>query len=321
MEEFPWTGEYFGGIANKLTAISINPNYEFDFWSLDNHTVYPSDTLDEVTLLISMEDNIVAHFKPKILVDSLIINEINYNSANDIDPGDWVEFYNSHNYDLNITGWQFKDENDSHVFTFPQGTIIEAQNYLVLCRDSIAFNSIFPDVENYIGEMDFGLSSGGELIRLFDDTGYLVDTVHYDNNSPWPTEPDGNGPTLELLNWSLDNALPESWAASEDHGTPGEENSMITNVPKLNKAFATLSFTIYPNPFKTSAIIQVTSESKITDGEIIIYNVFGKVIKRIENINSNRIEIFRDGLPKGIYICKLFDSKNNVNATRKLMVE
>jgi PKD repeat protein len=53
----------------------------------------------------------------------------------------------------------------------------------------------------------------------------MVDHVAYDDADPWPTAPGGNGPTLALIDPSLDNALPESWDASEqDGGTPGAIN-------------------------------------------------------------------------------------------------
>ncbi|MBL7104835.1 MAG: lamin tail domain-containing protein [Bacteroidales bacterium] len=321
LNQSAWGGLYFGGIDIKLKAIESDPNYEFDAWVLNNHTVTPSDTAKEVVLSLNMGDNIIALFKPKLIIDSLIINEINYNSADDFDPGDWVEFYNPHEYELDITNWVFKDEDDEHSFIFPANTIIEPSGYLVLCRDTVAFDSLFPDVNNFVGEMDFGLSGNGELIRVFDSTGLLIDTVHYDDNYPWPTGPDGNGPTLELKYWQYDNALPESWAASEDHGTPGETNGYIINIPKQKQDVETISFVIYPNPFETSAILQVTSKTNIEDAEIIIYNVFGKEVKRIKNINTNRIEITRDDLPKGAYICKFFNKKKNIFGTGKLMAE
>ena len=88
-------------------------------------------------------------------------------------------FYNPHDYILNITGWQFKDDNDEHIFEFPENTVIEPNGYLVLSRDTAIFSSYFPSVDNLIGEMDFGFSSNGELLRLFDSTGVLIDTVHF----------------------------------------------------------------------------------------------------------------------------------------------
>ena len=56
-------------------------------------------------------------------------------------------------------------------------------------------------------------------MRLFDNTGSLVDTVRYDDDDPWPLSADGNGLTLELKHPTLDNALWESKSASEGYGT------------------------------------------------------------------------------------------------------
>ena len=78
---------------------------------------------------------------------------------------------------------------------------------------------------NFIGNLNFGLSGGGELIRIFDSTGVLADAVYYDDIDPWPEEADGNGPTLELINPFEDNALAINWSASEGYGSPGSINT------------------------------------------------------------------------------------------------
>ena len=52
-----------------------------------------------------------------------------------------------------------------------------------------------------------------------------IDFVEYDDDLPWPLDADGEGPTLELKNPSLDNLLPQNWMASEGNGTPGLINS------------------------------------------------------------------------------------------------
>jgi len=146
-----------------------------------------------------------------------------------INPADWVELHNPTNESIAIGLWEFKDGNDDHVFIIPENQILEPDQYLVLCKDSLAFNDNFPNVSNFIGEFDFGLNGGGELVRLFDAEGGTVDEVVYDDSSPWPLEPDGNGPTLELIDPSLDNGLGENWAASDiNGGTPGMINSVYT---------------------------------------------------------------------------------------------
>ena len=90
------------------------------------------------------------------------------------------------------------------------------------------FSDVFPSVSDVVGDFEFGLNGSGELVRLLDSDGLLVDEVEYDDIAPWPTEPDGTGPTLELIDPSLDNALGENWATSNDNGgTPGEINSVV----------------------------------------------------------------------------------------------
>ena len=146
-----------------------------------------------------------------------------------INPADWVELHNPTNESIAIGLWEFKDGNDTHVFIIPENQVLESGAYLVLCKDSLAFNDNFPNVSNFIGEFDFGLNGGGELVRLFDTEGLLVDEVNYDDSSPWPLEPDGNGPTLELIHPSLDNDLGVNWATSDNNGgTPGVVNSVYT---------------------------------------------------------------------------------------------
>ena len=162
---------------------------------------------------------------------TIVINEINYNSNNDVfDPGDWVEFYNPNTSAVDISGWTLYDDNNQ--FIIPTGTTIPANGYLVLVEDSAVFSSAFPDVAptSYIGNIPFSLSNKGERISLFDDNKCLVDYVIYDDKAPWATAPDGDGATLALIDASLDNALATSWNASSilvpsyTYGSPGKLN-------------------------------------------------------------------------------------------------
>mgnify|MGYP002526942140 CR=1 FL=1 len=176
----------------------------------------------------------IAHFNPKyiLMVGILLMSceDSIFNNSDEIkyvNPADWVELYNPTNESITIGLWVFKDGNDDHIFIIPENQILEPDQYMVLCKDSLAFNDNFPNISNFIGEFDFGLNGGGELVRLFDAEGGTVDEVDYDDSSPWPLEPDGNGPTLELIHPSLDNGLGANWSASDiNGGTPGMINSV-----------------------------------------------------------------------------------------------
>ena len=174
------------------------------------------------------------HFKLFILfcislifcTESIVINEINYNSQEAIfNPEDWVEFYNTTSSPINMYNWKFYDENESHVYTFDESVVIDANGYIVLCKNIELFTSLFPNVINCFGDIGFGFAGGGESLRLVDYNGSLIDSVHYDDNEPWPIEADGEGSTLELINPYYDNLIPSSWGPSNDFGTPGSQNS------------------------------------------------------------------------------------------------
>ncbi len=155
----------------------------------------------------------------------LVINEINYHSSDDFNTGDWVELYNNTDELLDISNWIFKDENDSHIFTFSENTILSSGEYIVLCSDTSFFTSFFPNVNNFIGNLGFGFSGNGEQLRLFNSEYELVDFVEYDDSAPWPTQPDGNGPTLELIDPINDNSIAENWTFSNGNGSPGQSNN------------------------------------------------------------------------------------------------
>ena len=156
----------------------------------------------------------------------VVINEINYHSSDDFNPEDWVELHNPTNETIAIGLWEFKDDNNS-VFTLPENIVLLPGNYLVLCKNTDTFSQLFPSVSNVEGDLAFGLDAAGELIRLFDSNGLLVDKVEYNDEDPWPEEPDGDGPTLELNDPFQDNNMAENWAASIcDGGTPGGINGV-----------------------------------------------------------------------------------------------
>ncbi len=156
-------------------------------------------------------------------VDSgIVINEINYNSPLTFDTGDWLELHNTTNSPVDLSGWQLHD--NLKAYEIPLNTIIPANGYLVLVSNVTNFTNLYPTVENYLGPLGLGFGNGGEKLRLYDASRCRADLVHYDDVAPWPTAPDGNGPSLSLIDPLSDNALGENWEASPANGTPGREN-------------------------------------------------------------------------------------------------
>jgi len=161
------------------------------------------------------------------VLHDIIITEINYNSVAEFNTGDWIELYNPNDETIDLSGWHFKDDNDDNVFDIPGGVSIDSHEYLILCNDQAAFQGLFPDISNIIGDFQFNLSNGGDDVKFFSPGYSLIDSITYSDNPPWPIEADGTGATLELLDPELDNTLPENWQASADHGSPGKPTTIL----------------------------------------------------------------------------------------------
>jgi hypothetical protein len=276
-----WSGDYFSDVPISIKAVP-KFGYQFSHWEAS-----PSLS-DSVNLLLNQDMIMIANFSQiqNPFQDLVVINEINYHSSDDFDSGDWVELYNNSNQNIDLSQWKFMDSDDSHIFTISDGVVIESGGYLILCRDSSDFSQIYPDVENYIGEIDFGLSNGGELLRLIDNDEGLVDFVTYDDSAPWPLEPDGEGRTLELLNPSLDNNNVENWVFSGiELGTPGQQNSSYDALSNDVNEIIPSVFTIhqnYPNPFnpRTSIDFGLPEEGHVS---LKIYDIMGREVVTLAN--------------------------------------
>jgi len=77
----------------------------------------------------------------------------------------------------------------------------------------------------------------------------------------------------------------------------------MQNTSNKNKFIPNKAIKINPNPFSTSAIIKI--KGQIADASFVLYDIFGREVKRIDKIETNQIKITRDNLPAGMYFYKL----------------
>lgn len=308
VDDFPWNGTYFNQIPIKIDAIP-NPGYKFDKWE-DINTTYREKLVIDSDSSITIRAVFVPYAEKK---DQIIINEINYNSDEDFDSGDWVELLNLSDNSINISGWILKDGDDEHGFVFPDGTIIESKGLLTVSKNHQKFSAIFPAVDLVEGEMDFGFRSGGECIRLFTTNDLLMNKVCYESADPWPLQPNGNGSSLALLNTLGNNSHPANWEASINHGTPGTINKDIITAIGEEQYFDNSYFiNVYPNPLKRITNIKISSQFQEVMSMMLIDMTGRKLSETKEYYLSkggNRITLnlddFAQGLSSGIYIIML----------------
>lgn len=321
-----YTGNHFRDVPITIKAVS-NRGYQFSHWTIK--TTAGEEIKDKVILEITLTDptSLTAHFEERIKSESpvVLINEINYNSPDNFNSGDWVELYNNSDEIIELENWQLKDEDDQHVFTFRTGMELNPRGYIVVCESVDDFDLHFSETDWRIGDMGFKLNNGGEVIRLFDELGNLVDSVRYKDTYPWPELADGSGPTLELIHPDLENDLAASWVANEHTGSPGHRNHTITSLPSLGderKAHIEL-FNNYPNPARASTSISY-SIKKPGNVYLKLINIMGTEIKAIVNSYQKAgiyyLRFNTSRLPNGVYLY-LLKVDNDFTETKRMIVD
>lgn len=289
-----WAGKYFSNVPITIKAVP-EEGYRFSHWS---GSVNSTDA--ELVLELDMNTVLKAHFTPITgEPEPIVINEINYNSDKDLPTGDWVELYNPNPYSINLTDWQFKDSEDEHIYTLPELQDIDGYGYLVLCRDIAAFGAEYNKIENVVGNFEFGLSSAGDQVRIYDSNGQLQDEVVYSPLPPWPEAANGDGATLELIDPELDNSVAENWTNVNPFGSPGRANTVLTAIDDQEA----LRLSIFPNP--TSNYVNIVSRNPGINARILLIDIKGTIIT--DEPFSGYTQLNLAEVDKGIYIIRIVD--------------
>ena len=152
----------------------------------------------------------------------VVINEMMFHALSDLDGDDYLELFNRGTTPVDLSGWTFS----GITLTLPAGTTINPGGFLVVAKDAAQFQATygFAPAAVYGGN----LSNSGETVALRDATAATIDTVSFLDVDPWPVKADGTGPSLELIDASLENNDPLNWAAATNAAgrTPGAANSV-----------------------------------------------------------------------------------------------
>ncbi len=151
----------------------------------------------------------------------VVINEIMYNPADQDESLEWVELFNQHAVDIDLSGWQL---DGAIQFDFEEGTIIEGRDYLVVAADPAALNSATA-FSNAMGPMTGQLGNRSDQIQLLDNSNRIMNSVDYGDRGDWPVGADGSGASLAKRDQMNSSELPENWTHSTFvNGTPGADN-------------------------------------------------------------------------------------------------
>lgn len=234
----------------------------------------------------------------------VIVNEVNYNSSDESDAGDWLEITNTTGQSIDLSGWTIRDGGVG-VYTFVSGQILPEDGYLVIARDTDLFSEIHDDVSNLVGPANITLGNNGDMIRLYNADNELVFAMRYDQYAPWPLEANGMGKTLEFSGVDLGFCNPVVWFAGCPDGSPGLAYYANCDINSVSESTAGEELFIYPNPANERVFVQ--SGSVISQWSLI--DASGRTVK--QGMTAGLVAMIEmNDLAPGFYLLQIVDDQD-----------
>jgi hypothetical protein len=210
------TGTQIQSAADRVLAVHVgaeSDNLRIGQWS------------ERVAALYSVETPANA--------SNLRVTELHFHPANPtpaelaLAPGsadgdyEFLELRNISNSVISLNGVEISGGIE---FEFNNGSItsLQPRAYVLVVSNMTAFTARYgtglPVAGQYLGQ----LSNGGEALLVSDAAGQPINDFTFDDVAPWPMAADGDGPSMEVVNFGGNYNSGTTWAASATPGgTPG----------------------------------------------------------------------------------------------------
>ncbi len=202
----------------------------------------------------------------------LVISEIMYNNASDNttqDKLEFIEFYNNSPNEIQLGGFSMSSGVD---YNFPEGTTLAPHAFYIICEDSSKFEIAF--AHSNTPEWSGSLSNTGEALTLINTEGVVLDSVYYKDSGNWPKEPDGEGPSLEIINPNYDNNNGSNWRPSD--GFEGiYDNRAVFASPHSLRGIAVIPLNILAFEILNDSEIQLVFSTAIDSSSIDLHEISG----------------------------------------------
>ena len=168
---------------------------------------------------------------------SIVISEIHYHPANpttaevaagflDSDDFEFIELLNTSSASLDLSSLTFDNSAEGIGFDFStlSNPLLAPGEHIVLAKNLNAYALRYGNAVTPAGAYSGKLSNGGETLTLTQGSSQILLSFTYNDKYPWPETPDGDGPSLVLIDPTQTSNLniASNWgAAGQLHGTPG----------------------------------------------------------------------------------------------------
>ena len=170
------------------------------------------------------------------LTTPLRITEIMYKPAGG-EAYEFIELQNVAAAPLPIGGYSVDGIGD---YVFAPDAVLFAGQIIVLGSDNSPANwsNRYPGITVY-ARFDGKLDNGGEKLAVKNGAGQVLWSVDYDDDNGWPTNADGSGYSIEIIDVFGDPDDPANWRASSNtNGSPGIRPALPPPVVVFNEVMA-----------------------------------------------------------------------------------
>jgi len=223
-------------------------------------------------------------FGEDLAFGEMVINEFvasNDSIGGEADPNggypDWIEFYNTTDRTLDLSGIFVSDDKDNlRKWEFPIGTSINQDDYVVVWADN--------DLQQDGLHASFKLSKGGESIYLSNGDGSMIDSISFGEqrtNIAFARVPNGTG-DFQFWSTTIDRNNNEGMSSTEDE-------------------FATSVLKVFPNPSKDHVFLQSTAGRF---NAVSLLDASGQLIhKELTHDSEHRIDL--QEVDPGMYLMQV----------------
>lgn len=299
------------GIGNPTSAVQdpSNPDLVHLTFStpFTNNTNYflTTENVDDLAAntLLNSVDNFLYFVSDFALVGDILITEVmaDFSPVIGLPEEEYIEIYNNSTKTFDLNGWTISDAASSVTLT---NYILGANEYVLITNDGAAIQF---GITNTLEANLPSFNNSSDAVTIKNDSGLLLDTIHYDLSWYNDSDKDDGGWSIERKRLSNQCSDKGNWSASThpQGGTPGVENSIFSTVTDISA------------PIVTSYTVQGDTLLTFQFDEDIIMASFGiAVTPTLNSISStyipfNSVSILTDQMEIGvIYTATLSGAAN-----------
>lgn len=92
-----------------------------------------------------------------------------------------------------------------------------------------------------------------------------------------------------------------------------------TFLSKIENVSKEIEFTAFPNPFSSSTTLK--TGSYLRNATLLVYNLYGELVKEIQNISGETIIFSRDNLPSGLYFLNIIEGSKIILSDKLIITD